>query len=83
MRGGDEAVCRIGNLMESDTGGGDGGRRIIWRQGELILVRGTDPLDEELEEDEDEEGRMKAWSDGWQQRGERLKFESRDMIGWC
>lgn len=70
---------RIGNLMESDTGGDDGGGRIIWRRVELILVSGTEPLDEELEEDE--EGRTKAWSDSWQQRGERFKFENRDVIG--
>lgn len=65
--------------MESDTGGGDGGGRIIWRWGELILESGAEPLDEELEEEE--EGRTKAWSDSWQQRGERFKFVNRDVIG--
>ena len=64
ISGDDEPVPKIGNpQMESDTGGGGEGKRIlvIWRWGELILVSRSEPLDEELEEDGVEEGDTNAW----------------------
>ena len=65
-----------------DTGGGDGGGWIveIWRQGELILVIRTEPLNEELEVDGMEEGGTEMTAGSREESC--FKFESRDMIGW-
>lgn len=59
--------------LDTDGGGGDGGRRIP-----EIRQRGSwfwHPLDEEPEEDEEEEGRLNAWNDSWQQQPREELFQ--------